>query len=408
MASKLTEFDIAVVGGGMVGAAMATALAGTGWTVAVIEPRLPADWHAEDDYDLRVSAINRASQNLLTRLGVWEEILAMRANPYRRMRVWDARSTGEISFDAMELTEPDLGHIIENRVIQLALLEALKAFENVRLLAGVELKGIEFRHGEVRLSLSDRTRIHARLIIGADGARSRVRELANIHRSRRDYGQVAIVAAVTTKAPHESTAWQRFLPTGPLAFLPLHDGRSSIVWSLPVREADRLMALEDADFCKELGEAFEYRLGEVTKVGRRGAFPLIGGQSYPYVRSRVALVGDAAHSIHPLAGQGVNLGFMDVAELADILDDLRIDPGRLDLLRRYERARRGENEAVMRLMEGFRGIFGTSLPLLSPLRSAGIRAVDRFSPLKRRIMAHALGTAGHRPKLALTPQDVAK
>ena len=401
----MNDYDIAVVGGGMVGAALALALGRAGWSVAVIEASPLPLWEAGEEYDLRVSAINRASQNLLTHLGAWEGILRRRASPYRRMRVWDAGSDGEIVFDALELQEPDLGHIIENRVILTALLEVMQRMENVRLLAPVGLSGIEFRPAEVRLSLSDRTRLHARLVVGADGARSLVRELAGIRRTRRDYGQTAIVATVATESPHHATAWQRFRPTCPLAVLPLGDGRSSIVWSTRNQEAERLLSLDDDAFREALAAAFEHRLGAVLEVGPRAAFPLVGGQSYPYVRPRVALVGDAAHSIHPLAGQGVNLGFMDAAELAAALAGRRRDPGALQRLRRYERARRGENEAVMRLMEAFRSLFGLPAPPLARMRGAGMRLVGGIAPLKRRIMAQALGVAGPRPPLASTPQD---
>lgn len=405
MEANVMEFDVVVVGGGMVGAALAAALGLAGRSVAVVEARLPPAFRAQDDYDLRVSAINRASQHLLERLGAWPAILERRASAYRRMRVWDARSTGEISFDAVELGEPDLGHIIENRVIQEALLERLEQLDSVRLFApfGVETLKVEPQYA--RVGLSDGSALQARLVVGADGARSRIRELAGIRRSARDYGQTAVVATVATEALHESTAWQRFLPTGPLAFLPLGDGRSSIVWSATAAEAERLLGLDDADFRRELAQAADLRLGCITACSARAGFPLVGGQSYPYVLPRVALVGDAAHSIHPLAGQGVNLGFMDAAELAGVLLASPRDPGSTILLRRYERARRGENEAVMRLMEGFRLLFGSRLPLLPWARGRGMRLAGTVEPLKRRLMAHALGTGGRRPELATPPLD---
>ncbi|MEJ2655466.1 MAG: UbiH/UbiF/VisC/COQ6 family ubiquinone biosynthesis hydroxylase [Acidihalobacter sp.] len=380
--------------------ALAAALGQAGRSVAVVEARLPPAFRAEDDYDLRVSAVNRASQHLLERVGAWPGIIERRASAYRRMRVWDARSTGEIEFDAVEMGEPDLGHIVENRVIQEALLERLEQLDSVRLLAPFGVETLELGEHGVRVGLSDGRELQARLVVGADGARSHIRELAGMQRSARDYGQTAIVATVATEVPHESTAWQRFLPTGPLAFLPLGDGRSSIVWSATSAEAERLLGLEDADFRHELARAADLRLGCITACSKRAGFPLVGGQSYPYVRARVALIGDAAHSIHPLAGQGVNLGFMDAAELAGVLDSSFRDPGSMLVLRRYERARRGENETVMRLMEGFRLLFGSQLPLLPWVRGRGMVLTGTVQPLKRHLMAHALGTAGRRPELA--------
>ncbi|APZ43711.1 UbiH/UbiF/VisC/COQ6 family ubiquinone biosynthesis hydroxylase [Acidihalobacter ferrooxydans] len=405
MAAQLREFDIVIVGGGMVGAALAVALALAGRNVAVVEARLPDAWQVDEDYDLRVSAINRASQNLLSRLGVWPGIVSRRANPYRRMVVWDARSTGEIAFDAVELGEPDLGHIVENRVIQHALLERLAQLDGVQLFAPQSVETLEIGPQTAQLTLSDGTRLGARLVVGADGARSRVCELAGMRRSVRKYGQTALVATVATDASHADTAWQRFLPTGPLAFLPLGDGRSSIVWSATTAQAERLLGLDDDAFRAELSRAFDLRLGCVTACSERAAFALIGGQAYPYVQPRVALIGDAAHSIHPLAGQGVNLGFMDAAELAGVLAATGRDPGALAVLRRYERARRGENEAVMRLMESFRVLFGSGLPMLPWLRGRGMRLVGGLTPVKRQVMLHALGTAGQRPELATTPLD---
>lgn len=408
MAADVKEFDVVVVGGGMVGAALAAALGLAGRSVAVIEARVPPAWRADEDYDLRVSAINRASQHLLEHLDAWSAILERRASAYRRMVVWDARSSGEIEFDATEIGEADLGHIIENRVIQESLLERLEQLDAVQLFAPLGVEGLELEPKVAYVSLSDGSRLRSRLVVGADGARSRIRELAGMKRSERDYGQTAIVATVSTELPHESTAWQRFLPTGPLAFLPLGDGRCSIVWSAVTDEAERLLSLGDDEFCRELTQALDLRLGRVTGCGPRAGYPLVGGQAYPYVQSRVALVGDAAHTIHPLAGQGVNLGLMDAAELAGVLAATTRDPGSPVVLRRYERARRGENEAVMRLMEGFRLLFGSHLPLLPWVCGRGMRVLGDVDPIKRRLMAHALGSAGRRPGLATPLVDRAR
>lgn len=401
METQLMEFDVIVIGAGMVGTALAAALGQAGRSVALVEARLPPVWNTKNDYDLRVSAVNRASQHLLEHLGAWPGIVGRRAASYQRMVVWDAVSRGEITFDAVELGEADLGHIIENRVIQESLLERVSQMDDaVRLFAPRTLAALTPGPRAVDVELDDGSRLRSALVVGADGARSRVRELAGMRRSKRDYGQIAIVATVATVAPHQATAWQRFLPTGPLAFLPLGDGRSSIVWSTTSDEAKQLLALDDEAFRAELEVAFGLRLGRITHCSARAGYPLVGGQAYPYVMPRVALVGDAAHSIHPLAGQGVNLGLRDAAELAGVLAGCGRDPGSLLVLRRYERARRGENEAVMRLMEGFRLLFCSRAPFVPLLRGEGMRVVGRVAPLKRRVMAHALGTAGRRPELA--------
>jgi 2-octaprenylphenol hydroxylase len=304
------------------------------------------------------------------------------------MDVWDARSPGHIRFEAAEVGEPDLGHIIENRVIQSTLWEALGE-AGVRVLCPASLAHLDIAPDVVRASLEDGRVVSARLVVGADGARSRVRALAGIGVDTRRYGQKAVVANVSTEHPSPATAWQRFLPTGPLAFLPLADGRSSIVWSTDTEHADTLLTLDDEAFCTELGAAFEWRLGEVIATSARAAFPLAGSQATQYVRGRIALVGDAAHTIHPLAGQGANLGLADVAALADVLHPDR-DPGDLRRLRAYERARRGENWMMMRAMEGFSGLFGSRRGAVELARGLGLNLADRLPGIKNGFLRRAL------------------
>jgi len=402
----VSDVDVLVVGAGMVGGTLACALAEAGLSVAVVEASRPAPaavtWGGERPYELRVSALTRASEALLRRLGVWPGVVGRRAAPFREMVVWDAGSNGSIHFDSAEMAEPALGHIVENRVLVEALEERLGALPGVTWLRPERVLALEVGAASARLVLSGRT-VEAALVVGADGARSRLRELAGIAVHRSAYGHSALVATVRTDLPHRDTAWQRFLPTGPLAFLPLAEGHCSVVWSAPPEEVDRLLALPPEAFAQALEEAFEWRLGRVRWVGERAAYPLYRQHADQYVRPRVALVGDAAHTIHPLAGQGVNLGLLDAAALAEVATAARrrgTDVGALPTLRRYERWRRGHNLLVQGAMDGFRVLFGSDLAPLRLLRGAGLRMTDAATPLKGLIMRHAMGLAGDLPPLA--------
>lgn len=403
MSEQDLSFDICVVGGGMVGAAFVCACLGKGLRIALVETREPRRSWPAGEVDLRVSALNRASQRVLERLGAWERILELGASPYREMRVWDAVGGGSIHFDSADLGEPDLGHIVENRVTQLALWEHLEGSGDVSLLCPAGLSEIELTAEAALVDLQDGRRLSARLLVGADGRDSRVRGRVGIATRGWLYDQKAIVANVKVGEWHGETAWQRFLPTGPLAFLPLADGRCSIVWSAAEPRAEELLGLDDADFRRELEAAIESRLGTIGEIGPRAAFPLRLQHAEQYVKPRLALIGDAAHAVHPLAGQGVNLGFLDAAALAAALDDAldrRRDVGGLWALRRYERARRGENMLMLGAMDGFKRMFSNALPPLAALRSAGLSAVDRLAPAKQLFMRHALGLGDGLPPLA--------
>lgn len=386
--------DVAIVGAGMVGAALALKLARAGVDVAVVEPRAPAEWSASDDVDLRVVALAPSSAALLESIGVWETIVAARAGPYRRMRVWDALAPGELGFDSADEGEAALGWIVENRLIQHVLWRALQNDARVTLHCPARVDATEIEGERRTLVLADGARVGARLVVGADGADSGLRDLVGIATRDRDYAQRAVVAHVATERPHQATAWQRFLPGATLAFLPLADGRSSIVWSVPLTEGERLLALDDSTFCAELGAAFDFRLGRVTATTARAAFPLRLKLAHDYAAARFALIGDAAHVVHPLAGQGVNLGLRDVVELADAIDAARagkLDAGAEPVLRRYERRRRSDNAVSAHAFDMIQRVFGSASAPIAALRGAGLALVDRIAPLKRLFARHAAG-----------------
>jgi 2-octaprenyl-3-methyl-6-methoxy-1,4-benzoquinol hydroxylase/2-octaprenylphenol hydroxylase len=392
--SRRGELDAIVVGGGAIGAALGAALARDEFEVALVEARAPKPWRAEDDVDLRVVALAADARQLFEQLGVWSSIANARVGPYRRMHVWDATAPGALTFDAADNGDAALGWIIENRLIQHALWQAVERTRNARVICPGEVASIASEDDGVEAVLADGTRLRARVAIAADGAESPVRAMLGIDANGRDYAQRGLVANVTTARSHEQTAWQRFLPTGPLAFLPLADGRCSIVWTLPDAEAARVLALDDAAFRAELGAAFDFRLGEITATTARAAFPLRLRLADRYVSGRVVLAGDAAHVVHPLAGQGMNLGFRDVACLARVLRDARergSDIGAAHVLRRYERERRSENTLAARGLDAIERLFTANDPVTPAVRGAGLSIVDRFAPLRHAFASIAAG-----------------
>ncbi len=397
------HYDIVIVGAGMVGAALACMLGGSRFQVAVIEARRPKTRWPRDSVDLRVSAVSAASQHIFMALGAWDRMVEMGVSPYHEMHVWDAAGSGVIHFDCAAIAEPRLGHIIENRVIQRALLERMDAFDNIDLICPASITTIEDEVGQACVHFESGDAITAALVVGADGGNSRVRQQAGIATQGWSYEQKAVVAAVATRKSHEQTAWQRFMPDGPLAFLPLRDGRSSIVWSTTPQQADELLALDETAFCQALGEAFECKLGEVLQAGERAAFPLRLQHSTRYIAPRRALVGDAAHMIHPLAGQGVNLGFLDAAALSEVLLDA-LARGRpfhtQGVLRRYERWRKGDNLLTMSAMDGFKRLFGATAFPLRVLRNTGLKLANIDGPVKNSLIRQAMGLKGDLPKLA--------
>jgi 2-polyprenylphenol 6-hydroxylase len=423
-------FDLLIAGHGMVGAALACALKELPLRIGIVDSQplrqLPTGEETSAGqapaFDSRVSAISPASRDILMQLGAWPMIAAQRHCPYSDMRVWEADGTAAIHFSAAEIHADELGYIVENRILVAALHECLRQQGNVRVLPSACVNGIalpSFDSGSVSgsdpdasarptpaaltVTLSDGSAVQTRLLIGADGASSRVRELAGFNTREWDYGHEAIVATVRTSAPHAGTAAQRFMDSGILALLPLSTAPAgsldserycSIVWSVLPGEAARLQALDDAAFCAALTRASEACFGSIDWCGPRQSFPLRQRHATDYVKAHIALIGDAAHSIHPLAGQGVNLGMLDAWALATqirrALGEQR-DFWDTRILRRYQRKRIGHNLAMMGLMEGFRRLYADQPLLLRWLRNTGMRGIDGMPVIKHQLMRQAMG-----------------
>ncbi|MEE8118851.1 MAG: UbiH/UbiF/VisC/COQ6 family ubiquinone biosynthesis hydroxylase [Gammaproteobacteria bacterium] len=397
------RFDVIVVGSGMVGAACACLLSGTSLRVALIEARKPQPFIENGEYDLRVSAISRASERILTAAGAWDAISAARISPYTSMHVWDASGNGSVHFDSHELGEPNLGNIIENRLIIHSLLAVIDASPNIEFICPAIPNELVFADEKVTVSLESWETMESRIVIAADGSDSRLRGLAGIQARSLDYDQQAVVAHVSPSESHQDTAWQRFLETGPLALLPLVDGRVSIVWSTTPKRAQELLAMDDQAFCTALSEASEHRLGEIQATSARATFSLRRAHAEHYIAPRFALVGDAAHTVHPLAGQGVNLGLLDAAAIVEtLLAAVRAgrDIGDTRQLRRYERWRRGHNQLMIHALDGFKQLFGIRTPPFGLLRSLGLNLLDRTKPLKNQMARHAMGLSGDLPQAA--------
>jgi len=410
MAGRRNDFDVMIVGGGMVGACLAALLSRgaqlAGWKIAVIEPTAPAA-PREGVVDLRVSALSRASERILRHAGAWPQIEAQ-ACPYTDMVVWDAagRRDGHdvLRFSAAEAGEPNLGYIAENLSVQWALHESPHVREVTQLGAGLE--ALEFEGDSARVTLSDGRRYACGLLVGADGGRSRVRELCGIGRAGWSYGQTAVVAHLRTAQPHGGTAWQRFLPDGPIAFLPLRDGRVSMVWTMLPEDAAALQAIDPAEFGRRVTEASDRVLGPVELDSGRAGLPLALWHSREYVRPGLALAGDAAHTIHPLAGQGVNLGFLDAAALVETLVAASAagqDPFSLRTLRRYERWRRSENALMLGACDSINRLFGAKNVAVAGARRLGLALVAGQPLARRALVQRALGLAGDLPTLVTRP-----
>lgn len=391
--NRRLQRDAVVVGGGVVGSACATALAQAGLSVALVEAAEPARW-SRDVPDLRVFAFAPDNAQLLQALGVWDDIASARAQPYRHMRVWDAAGGGELHFDADALARRELGWIVEHALLAERLWDAaLRA--GVELLQPTSVSGLEQRENGVRITLDDGATLDARIAIAADGGNSTLRGLAGIRTRNHDYRQRGVVAYVETELPHQLTAWQRFLPGGPLAFLPVDaDRRSSIVWSLPDAEAERVLALDDEAFDIELTNAFAARLGKTRVVSKRAAFPLRRQLAKTQLEGRALLLGDAAHVVHPLAGQGVNLGLRDVAALRDSVIEAKRLGRNFDTphrLQRWARARRSDNVASTLAFEAINRAYSNDALLPTFLRGRALGIANSIAPLRDALWRHAAG-----------------
>lgn len=390
------DFDIVIVGAGIVGLSLALELIDSDFSVAIVERNKLGVITGE--VDCRVSAINRFALKRFQQSGVFRSALAQRVCAFEKMFVWDQTGAGQIQFDSAELGVSELGAIIENTVLQQMLFEAVQAADNIAYLCPEEITEINYQPSSTpirsMLTLSSGKQLTTMLLVGADGVNSKVREVAHIQRSHESYQQQGLVCNVQTSESHQSTAWQCFMPSGPLALLPLYNGASSIVWSLDEGRAAEIMALDDNAFKLALAEASEFKLGEVLETGQRFVFPLAHSHVNDYVKPGLALIGDAAHSIHPLAGQGANLGIADAAALAEIICDAK-KAGRqwaaIHTLMKYQRQRKGANRLMEVSMSGFKTLFGDENTLLSEVRNAGLSLVDHLPALKYRIIKQAMG-----------------
>ena len=400
----MKEYDVIIVGAGMVGAGMACFLSETSKVgsrspikIAVVEA-IAAQPFTNDNFDPRVAAITEKSRQCLDRCDVWSSIEKSRVSPYLSMNVWDAESTGRISFDCDQIRRPNLGHIVESRVIVSALLEKIAEHDHVDLICPAKIIDYRRNKNNIMIDLDGTRSLSAKLLIGADGGSSKVRDHFGFKLKEWDYQQEAIVSTIRTEKPNERTAWQSFTAKGPLAFLPLNDKDNlqhcSLVWSQDSPTAQELMSLDDKNFCDALTVASESCLGKILSIDKRFSFPLIQRHAAEYAQSRVVLVGDAAHTIHPLAGQGVNLGFSDIEVLVDEIQrawSRDIDIGNIAVLSRYQRRRKPENLAMMALMEGFKRLFANDRLSIRLLRSLGMSKLDDLNFLKTAIIKKAMG-----------------
>ncbi len=396
---KPEAIDLVIIGGGMVGLTLACALRNTGLKITVIE-RVQAEPRMSLGRDCRVSAIVAGTVEALKGIGVWP-LVKERAGPIDSMRIWDDQRFGSIRFEAEEAGLESLGYIVENSVLSAAMLEVVHASENIEWCCPASVESVQWKASCVEVSLDDGRVFTTLLIVGADGGRSWLRSQAGIPTWSHRFEQQGIVATIQPQFSHRNCAYQRFLPTGPLAFLPLTDGLCSIVWSAQDTEAERLMALPDVAFLNELQLALGPVMGKLEQAGIRAAFPLRSQLARHIVRSRMALIGDAAHQVHPLAGLGVNLGIRDAMVLAQEITDARYfeeDYGSLDVLNRFMRNRMPDILAVMGGMEAFNYLFTCDVPGLALLRDAGMRVVGNSGPVKRMLMRRAMGLTLPVPK----------
>ncbi|RJS92376.1 UbiH/UbiF/VisC/COQ6 family ubiquinone biosynthesis hydroxylase [Salinisphaera sp. Q1T1-3] len=385
------RYDVAIVGGGMVGAVAAVALGQAGFDVALVEAKAPAAFDPAADFDLRQSAIAPGPRRLLDNLGLWARVADSRICAFTGMKVWDAGHEARLFLEHTAIGLPELGHIVENGLVVDA---AWQALDTVDVFCPAMLAGLDIHEAFVTLHLDDETEVTASLVVGAEGANSAVRDAVGIGTTGWSYDQRCTVGAVTTERHHQHIAWQRFTETGPVAFLPLSDGRCSLAWHADDALAAELADLDHDAFCARLTEASGGVLGRIERMDTRAAFPLKLMHAERYVEPRVALIGDAAHVVHPMAGQGVNLGLLDVAELVEALETGReagADAGALTYLRRYQRARMSDNLAMLAATDGLKRLYGSANPVLRRLRGLAISGASALSPVRQIMLHQAVG-----------------
>ena len=403
MQENRQKFEVIIVGGGIVGATTACALAHAGINVALLDMFNPQRQWTDGSVDLRVSALTKASQNILQALDVWEGIVQRGVGAYKDMRVWDAKADGELHFDCADTEFNELGHIVENRVTVAALWDKLETLSSATCISDAKVSQMQLIENGRSLTLEDGRQFEADLIIAADGRNSGLRSMVGIDVTGWPYNQEGLVATITTEKSNQFTAWQRFLEEGPLAFLPLRTGQCSIVWTLKTETAKAYLQLSDDEFLEKLEQASAGILGHMLATGPRASFPLRFQYANHYTDKSFALMGDAAHAMHPLAGQGANAGLLDAAALAELVIKNKKSGRPLysnKFLRQYERWRKGDNLLMMSSMDVINKTFAASaLPLVS-LRSTGMNIVNKTPFVKEIFKNHAMGLRGDLPVLA--------
>lgn len=393
--------DVAIVGGGMVGSSLAVTLLPLGLKVALIEAT-PLESGGQPSFDERSTALSNGSRNVLTGIGLWPRI-AEAVTPIRRIHVSDRGRFGFARIEAAEQGVEALGYVLPNRVLGAALWERLKEHGAFELLCPATVEHVETGTDSAQVLLKGGEALAAKLVVAADGAQSIVRRALGISASRRDYGQTAVVTLVATDRFHDYTAYERFTPAGPIAILPFGQDRCAVIWTLAPEAAQSVLELPDDEFLRALQAAFGFRLGRFTRVGRRGAYPLALTQAEERVRPRCAIIGNAAQGLHPIAGQGFNLGLRDVATLAEaIADTVRSngDPGGEAMLQRYDSWRRHDRRGIVAFTDGLVRIFGSPRPTVRAARNLGLLLFDLMPPAKSALSRLSLGFAGRLPRLA--------
>ena len=400
---KHLDYEIVIVGGGLVGLAFACSLRGLDHRVLVIDAGQPPVYDEHGAYDLRVNSINIASQTFLDAMGIWKQVAKKRIEAFHTIKVWDSVG-GHIEFSAQDIDEPYLGHIVESSLLTSSLAQALQAADNIDIRYGIQIEAMNVATDGVELKMHDGLKLQAALAIGADGANSAVRQMSGIFCSKRVYSQTAYVAQIEVEHPRIGISYQKFLDSGPLALLPLSDQSYSIVWSCDASLADELNQVDDDEFSQRLAQVLDYRFGEVKLVSQRVSFYLNKLLADQYYRGRCVLIGDAAHVVHPLAGMGANLGLMDAAALGEVvskISDFTQQAQYHSQLRLYERWRKSENVFAANLIDGFDRGFRNPAPTMRSMLGLGMSVTNRFGVVKNEMMRFACGLTGDLPRIAM-------